>query len=97
LVLPGHQIERREINVGGGPVEVPPVTFRAAGGTLYLRTAPTGASVSVDGKKLDVVTPAQIPLPVGTYTITVEKDGKSASEKVEIKGGMIIRGINIGQ
>jgi len=97
FVLPGHQLERREINVGTGPMELPPVSFRTQGGTLMLSSIPAGASVSVDGKKLDMVTPAQIPLALGTYTVTVEKDGKSRTERLEIKNGINFQRIAIGQ
>jgi hypothetical protein len=97
FVLPGHQLERREINVGTGPMELPPVSFRTQGGTLMLSSIPAGASVSVDGKKLDMVTPAQIPLALGTYTVTVEKDGKSRTERFEIKNGINFQRIAIGQ
>jgi serine/threonine-protein kinase len=97
FVLAGHQIERREINVGGGPVEMPPVMLRAAVGTLMLSSVPTGASVSVDGKKIDMVTPAQIPLTFGTYSVTVEKDGKRSTEKIEITNTIKFYRINVGQ
>jgi serine/threonine-protein kinase len=97
LVLPGRELERREINVGSGPIEMPPVMLRAAGGTLMLSSVPSGANVSVDGKRIDMVTPAQIPLALGTYSITVEKDGKTATEKVDIKGGINFRRITVGQ
>jgi hypothetical protein len=97
LVLPGHEIERREIIVGGGPMEMPPVMLRAAGGTLMLSSVPPGATVAVDGKKLDMVTPAQVPLALGAHSITVEKDGKSTTETVDIKNGINFRRIAFGQ
>jgi hypothetical protein len=62
-----------------------------------LSSVPSGASVSVDGKKIDMVTPAQIPLTAGTYSVTVEKDGKRSTEKVEITNGINFRRINVGQ
>jgi hypothetical protein len=81
----GHQPEQREIIVGGSPMEIAPVTLRAAGGTLMLTSAPEGASVTVNGRRLEQVTPANLALPAGVYTITLEKDGHQASERVEIK------------
>jgi len=62
-----------------------------------LTSEPRGATVTVDGKKIDQVTPAQIALAPGTYSITVEKDGQSATERVEIKTGMIARKIVLGR
>ena len=97
VTMPGHEIEHREITVGSGPIEMPPVMLRAAGGTLMLSTVPAGATVTVDGKKIDMVTPAQIPLGLGTYSITVEKDGQHATERVEIKNGINYRKITMGQ
>jgi len=97
MVLPGHEIERREISVANAPIELPPVFMRTAGGTLMLSSVPSGASVSVDGKRLNVVTPAQIPLALGTYAVTVEKDGKSSTEKFEIKSGLNFHRMTVGQ
>ena len=95
--MPGYQMERREFVVGSNALELAPVVLRAAGGTLMLTSDPIGAAVSVNGKRIDMVTPAQIPLPTGTYTIAVEKDGRLATEKVEIRNGINYRKILLGQ
>src|ERR1035437_1534753 len=97
LVLPGYQIERREFTVGAVPLELTPVTLRPAGGTLLLTSEPKGAAISVNGKRIDQVTPAQIPLALGVYSIMIEKDGRQATEQVEIKDGMTSRKIILGQ
>jgi serine/threonine-protein kinase len=97
VVLPGYQIERHEITVGSGPTEMPPVLLHPVGGTLMLSSEPRGATVTVDGKKIDKVTPAQIPLALGTYSITVEKDGQSATQRVEITNGLNYCKIMLGQ
>jgi len=97
VVLPGHQIERREFVVGGGPLELTPVVLTPVGGTLWLTSVPKGATISVNGKRIDQVTPAQIPLALGVYSIKIEKDGRQATEKVEIKNGMTRREITLGQ
>jgi serine/threonine-protein kinase len=89
ITMPGYQIEHREVDVGSSPVELLPVILRPLGGTLLLASVPEGAAISVDGRRLAQVTPAQIPLSPGTYTITVEKDGKQASATVEIRNGTI--------
>jgi serine/threonine protein kinase len=81
----GHQIESREIFVGTGPLEMPPITLRAAGGTLMLSSAPEGASISLNGRRLDQLTPANLTLAAGTYTLTIEKDGRQSTGTVEIK------------
>jgi hypothetical protein len=97
FVLRGHQIERREFTVGEGPLELPPVVLQRAGGTLMLSSDPPGAAISVDGKRIDQVTPAQIPLAQGIYSIMIEKGGRQATEQVEVKGGITTRRIILGQ
>jgi serine/threonine-protein kinase len=98
LTLPGYQIERREITVvGAGPMELTPVVLRRAGGTLMLSSVPNGAAISVDGKRIDQLTPAQIPLAPGVYSIMIEKGGRQATEQVEIKSGMTARKIILEQ
>jgi hypothetical protein len=52
-----------------------------------LTSVPPGASIAIDGKPSRQTTPAQISLAPGTYTITVEKDGKRATDRVEIRNG----------
>jgi hypothetical protein len=97
ITQPGYQIEHREVQVGTGPVEMLPVLLRPTGGTLMLSSTPAGASIQVDGKRVDVVTPAQIQLALGTYTITLEKDGMHATERIEIKSGINYHKIALGQ
>ena len=95
--MPGYQIERHEFQMGNGPQEMAPMILRTAGGTLMLTSDPVGATVLVNGKRTDMVTPAQIPLALGTYVIAVEKDGRQASEKIEIRNGINFRKIPLGQ
>src|ERR1035437_5676568 len=97
VVLPGYQIERRDFTVGAGPLEVTPVALKALGGTLLLTSEPKGAAISVNGKRIDKVTPAEIPLGLGVYSILIEKGGRQATEKVEIKNGITTRKIILGQ
>jgi serine/threonine-protein kinase len=94
---PGYQIERHEFVVGTAPLELTPVALSPHGGTLMLSSEPRGAAISVNGKRIEQVTPAQIPLAPGVYSIRVEKDGRQATEQVEIKDGMTTRKITLGQ
>jgi len=89
ITLPGYQIEHREVEVGSGPIEMPAIILRAPGGTLMLTSDPVGASISVNGKKIAQVTPAQIALAPGTYRITVEKNGKQSTQPVEVQNGKL--------
>jgi len=89
ITMPGYQIEHRDVDVESSPVETLPVILRPLGGTLLLASVPAGAAISVNGRPIPQVTPAQIPLSPGTYTIAIEKDGKQASAKVEIRNGVI--------
>jgi hypothetical protein len=88
LSMPGYQMERHDILVATSTLELAPVILKAAGGTLMLTSDPVGAAVSVNGKRMEAVTPTQIPLALGTYTVTIEKDGRQATEKVEIRNGI---------
>ena len=87
LSMPGYQMEHREIEVGSSPLELPAVILHAAGATLMLTSDPAGASVTVDGKKINQVTPAQISLTPGSHNIVIEKDGHQSSRSVELRNG----------
>jgi len=97
LILPGYQVERRDIDVGPNPMELPAIVLRAPGGTLMLTTVPPGAAVLVDGKRLSQTTPAQIPLPLGTHKVTVEKDGRESTQTVDIHAGISTLRIALAQ
>ena len=87
--LPGYQVEHREFNVGGGPLELPAVIMRSETGTLMLSSVPPGATVTVNDKRIDKLTPVPLQLSAGTYRITVEKDGRQATSVVDIHTGDI--------
>jgi serine/threonine-protein kinase len=89
VVLHGYQVEHLDVEVGSGPMELPPVVLRATAGTLMLTTIPPGASVVVNGHRMPQITPATIPLSAGAYRITVEKDGKQVTSAVDIRNGAI--------
>ena len=97
ITLAGYQLERGEFAVGAGPVELSPVQLRLASGTLMLSSVPPGASISVNGRRIDLLTPAQLTLSLGVYSITIEKGGLQATEKVEITSGITTRRIILGQ
>jgi hypothetical protein len=81
----GYENEYREVRIGNTAQDVPPITLRRPGGTLMLTTVPPGASVRVNGQLIPQVTPAQINLPPGTWSITVEKGGRSQTQRIEIQ------------
>lgn len=86
FVKAGYDLEHREVEVGSSAVEVPAVVMRSVRGTLMLTSTPPGAAVLVNGTRQSQLTPAQIALAPGSYTITVEwKDGKKATRTVQIK------------
>jgi serine/threonine-protein kinase len=89
ITMPGYQIEHRDVDVESSPVETLPVVLRPLGGTLLLASVPAGAAISVNGRPIPKVTPAELALSPGTYTIAIEKDGKQASATVEIRNGAI--------
>jgi len=81
----GYENESREIHIGDTAIDVPPISLRQPRGTLMLTTTPPGASVLINGKLVPEITPAQITLPPGTYTITVEKGGKTQTQRIELR------------
>ena len=89
VTMTGYEIEHREVDIGSSPYELPPVVLRPPGSTLYLSSVPPGASISINGKKFSEVTPARIPLPPGTYNVTVEKNGKQSTQSVEVQNGKL--------
>ena len=94
----GYDVERRDVEVGSSPVELPAVVLRAVQGTLMLTSQPEGAAVLVNGKRYTQSTPAQINLAPGTYSITVEwKDGKQSTRAVEIRNGINYQKFLLGQ
>lgn len=95
--LPGYQMERREFLVGNGPIELAPIILRSAAGTLMLTTEPAGATITVNGQRIAMMTPTTIPLAPGSYDITVEKDGHRASTRVDVHGGLNYLKIPLGQ
>ena len=59
-------------------------------GTLVIRTVPEGASIYIDGKLQNQVTPAVLRLPVGIRKLRLVKNGLPAqSDEVEIRDGAI--------
>jgi serine/threonine-protein kinase len=95
VTLDGYQTEYREVDVSTGPVEMTAVVLRTRGGTLMLTSVPQGAKVLVNDKPIGQLTPARIPLAPGSYKITVELDGRQASQTVQIGAGMSILKITL--
>ncbi len=89
VAMDGYQVERREFEVGHEAPELPAVTLHVIAGTLMLSSSPTGASILVNGKRIDKVTNAMLQLAPGSYKITVEKDGKQGSDQIDIRNGEI--------
>ncbi len=89
IELSGFGMERRYFDVGTGPMEISAIVLHAQGGTLMLTSAPSGALILVNGKRLPQTTPAQLQLAPGSYSIEVDKDGKQTTKSVEIHNGVI--------
>lgn len=84
ITKPGYLYERQDVDVASAPTEVQ-VVLHAPGGTLFLSSEPPGASISIDGKKYTEVTPASIALTLGPHSVTVEKNGRQSTQKVDIQ------------
>ena len=87
LALKDYQPERRQLRVTDAREDVPLIALRPVGGTLMLSTVPPGANIFLNDKMLAELTPAQIPLQPGRYTVAVERDGTRKSQQVVVKNG----------
>ncbi len=87
LVMPGYQVEHREVDVGSEPTELPVVILHAGQGTLWIVSTPSGAAITINGKRIQQTTPAQIPLPPGSYRVQVEKNGEQSNSAIQIHNG----------
>jgi len=81
----GYENEYREVRVSDTAQDLPVVLMRKPSATLMLSTNPPGANVLVNGQLVPQITPAQLTLAPGTYNITVEKGGRSQTQKIEIR------------
>jgi hypothetical protein len=97
LTQAGYENESRDVRIGEMAFDLPPITLRKPDGTLMLTTSPPGASVRVNGKLVPETTPAQINLPPGTYSITVEKAGRTQTQSVELGESLLYLKIPLEQ
>lgn len=85
----GYQTEYALVNVAASRTDLPPITLRPSGGVLLLTSSPAGAGISLNGRAAEQATPARLPLAAGTYYVAVEKDGRRASQEVQVQSGII--------
>ncbi len=93
----GYENESREVRIGDTAMDVPSISLRRPSGTLMLSTDPPGASVRINGRAIPEITPAQITLPPGAYAVTVEKGGRSQTQRIELRESPIYLRIPLGQ
>ena len=85
ISLPGYLNETREIHLGDSALDMGLISLRQPVGTLMLASSPAGASIRINGELLPKVTPAELPLKPGAYAVTVEKDGISRTERIQLR------------
>ncbi len=87
-----HTDDEREVFVVVGQTENINLTPRPRQGVLSIETQPfetRGAEIFIDGRKRSETTPAVLPLLIGSYDVSVVKDGfLEANETVEIREGL---------
>jgi serine/threonine protein kinase len=94
----GFDLEHRDVDVTATALELPTIVLRSTFGALMLTSEPAGAAILVNGKRQPQITPAQIQLPPGSYSVTVEwKDGKQATRTVQVKDGINYQKFLVGQ
>jgi serine/threonine-protein kinase len=87
IAMAGYQPEQRKLAVGSGSMELPMVILHAVQGTLWVTSSPGGATITINGKRFPQTTPAQIPLPSGSYRVLVEKDGAQRTAALDLRNG----------
>jgi hypothetical protein len=83
----GYKSLNRVIKVEDPPVELPPFTLAQAQGVLMVQSQPGGAEIMVNDKRWPGVTPAQVSLSPGKYTITVQKGDMKGVQTIEVRDG----------
>ena len=86
----GYQTEYSRATVTGGRLDLPLITMHAARGVLMVTSVPSGARIILNGHDAEQVTPASLQLPPGTHDVTIEKDGRRASQEVRVQDGVIL-------
>ena len=88
--LPGH---RSALKIFQVPKEVEVLLYLAKmTGQVQVLTTPPGASVVIDGERRSEITQAILELPVGSYTVTVIKEGyKTDQQAIEVKDNAFLR------
>ncbi len=93
----GYLNEYREIHVTDGAQDIPLISLREPAGTLMLTTMPPGASIRINGQAIPERTPAAISLRPGSYSVTVEKDGQSQTQRIDVQDSPVYVRIPLGQ
>jgi tRNA A-37 threonylcarbamoyl transferase component Bud32 len=93
----GYMNEYREIKVGDTAPDIPVINMRQPGGTLMLTSTPSGASIKINGQSVPDLTPATLQLKPGRYSVTVEKDGKSQTQSVDVEQNLVYMRIPLTQ
>jgi hypothetical protein len=59
-------------------------------GAVVIRTRPKGATIVVNGRVLQRMTPMRFPVPPGSYTVTLQKPGyQPVTRVVQVQEGQI--------
>ena len=85
-----HQGFRRTLRIFESPRESEVfINLDRATGTLMVRSNPQGATISIDGQDRPERTPAVLTLPVGTHTVSVERNGQQESHTIAVRDSAI--------
>src|SRR5215469_2057802 len=84
----GYINEYRDVHVGTTAIDVPQVTLEQPHGTLFVTSEPAGAGIRVNGEPTSKLTPATLTLAPGFYSITLEKNGYSNTERIQVRDSL---------
>jgi serine/threonine-protein kinase len=89
FTLSGYRRELRIVEMSG-PKELF-VNMTRASGTVQVHSEPAGAQILVNNHLRTETTPAALVLPVGRYVLTVAKDGRHASQTIDVQDGSLLK------
>jgi hypothetical protein len=84
----GYINEYRDVHVGSTALDVPQVTLEQPHGTLFITSEPAGAAIRLNGEPTSKLTPATLTLAPGYYSITLEKNGVSNTERIQVRDSL---------
>jgi len=89
--LAGHRVTQKIVNVEEKKPSSVAIEMVAKQGFLTVESKTTGSPIFINGKKTDRVTPANLTLAEGEYTVGIEIDGVLKTQTVAVNDGNLMK------